>query len=108
MIFSLILFLVLNPIITTIPIIFSLDLLLGASIASFIFSIIMLLVFVTYLNRSIMEPFIALTEAADKISKGDFETRIEVKSSGDIGRLELNFKRISGRVERAIKEMENA
>ncbi len=107
MIFSLILFLVLNPIITIIPVILSLDLLLGASIASLLFSVIMLLIFVTYLNRSIMEPFIALTEAADKISKGDFGTSIEIKSSGDIGRLELNFKRISDRVERAIKEMEN-
>ncbi len=106
-IFSLILFLILNPIITTIPIIFSLDLLLGTSIASLIFSVIMLLIFVSYLNKSIMKPFISLTEVADKISKGDFETKIEVKSSGDIGRLELNFKRIADRVERAIKEMEN-
>ncbi|MCK4757795.1 MAG: HAMP domain-containing protein [Thermoplasmata archaeon] len=104
---SLLLFLILNPVITAIPIFLSLDTVFGPFIASFIFSVIMLLIFILYLNKSIMKPFVSLTEAADKISKGDLETKIEVKSSGDIGRLELNFIIISERVQRAMKELES-
>ena len=106
-VFALLLFLILHPIISYIPVALSLDALLGGSIASLLFSIIMALFLATYLHNSIMEPFIALTEAADKISRGDFSTKIDTESTGDIGRLEYNFKMISERVEKAVKEMEN-
>jgi len=106
-VFALLVFLIFNPIVAYIPIALSLDVLLGASLASLLFSVIMALFLASFLHNSIMEPFIALTEAADKISRGDFSTEIGTVSTGDIGRLEYNFKMISDRVEKAVKEMEN-
>ncbi len=103
---SLFLFLVLNPFVTAIPIMLSLDDVFGPFIASLIFSMIMLWVFISYINKSIMNPFVSLTEAADKISKGDFGTEIKIISSGDIGKLELNFKIITERVQKAMKELD--
>lgn len=109
-VFALLLFLILNPVVTAIPIIFlresTVITLIGISIVPLMFSVMLLCIFILHLNESIMNPFIFLTNAADKISKGDFKTKIEVRSSGDVGKLELNFKVIYERVQRAMKEME--
>ena len=64
-------------------------------------------IFVYHLNNSIMNPFIRLTNAADRISKGDFTTKVEVRSTGDVGRLELSFKLITERIQRAMEELED-
>ncbi len=110
-VFALLLFLILNPVVTAIPILLfhdsSIITVLGISILPFLFSVMLLAIFVIHLNHSIINPFIFLTKAADKISRGDFETKIEVRSSGDVGKLELNFKVIYERVQRTMVELES-
>ena len=110
-VFGLFLFLILNPVVTAIPIILlhesTIITVIGISIVPLLFSVILLVVFILHLNKSIMNPFIFLTKVVDKISRGDFETKIEVRSSGDVGKLELNFKVIYEKVQRAMKELES-
>jgi nitrogen fixation/metabolism regulation signal transduction histidine kinase len=110
-VFALILFLIYNPIVTTIPILLFEDpsvlTILGIAVLPFIFTVMLLVIIVYHLNNSIMNPFIFLAKTADKISKGDFSTKIEVRSSGDIGRLEQSFKLISEKIQRAMKELES-
>ena len=43
---------------------------------------------------------------AESISKGDFNVKVEVKSPGDVGKLEHNFKQIYERVQRSMQELE--
>lgn len=102
---GLIIFLILNPIVIAIPLFLSPDTNIVSPVISLLFSLILFVVLVSYLNRSIMQPFAALSDAAEKISRGDFSSKVRVNSKGDVGRLEQNFKNIYERVQRAMKEL---
>jgi nitrogen fixation/metabolism regulation signal transduction histidine kinase len=110
-VFALLLFLILNPIVTGIPLLLFDDPsaveVLGISVLPLLFSIMLVAIFVYHLNNSIMNPFIFLTKVVDRVSKGEFTTKVEVTSSGDVGRLEQNFKLITERIQRAMGELES-
>ncbi|MCK4266711.1 MAG: HAMP domain-containing protein, partial [Thermoplasmata archaeon] len=80
--------------------------LIAPSYITFVLSMVLLIIIVSYLDTVINKPLVRLAEAAERVSKGDFETEIEVTQPGDIGMLELNFKLISERVQRAMKELD--
>lgn len=103
---GLIAFLILNPIVNWLALKFTEGSTLGPSAVTFLFSLVLLILIISYLNKSIMEPLASLADAMEKVSKGDFKTKIEVTNAGDIGRLERNFKMISERVQKAMKELE--
>lgn len=102
---GLIIFLILNPVIVAIPIFISPDTVLTSPFVSLLISLLLLVALVYYLNRSIMQPFADLSEAADRISKGDFGAEVSVRSRGEVGKLERNFKLIGERVHKAMKEL---
>lgn len=59
---------------------------------------ILIIVFATmlsfYLAKSVTEPIRRLTDAANKISMGDFKVKIKIKSKDEIGELAKSFKRM--------------
>ena len=104
--FGLVVVLISNPVIATLALFLSQGSMFISELVTFTFTIIMLIILVSHLNRLIMAPFTTLAEAAEKVSRGDFSAAIKVTQKGDIGRLQLNFKIISERVQRAIKELD--
>lgn len=103
---GLVAFLILNPIVTWLALDFSQGSALGSSAATFLFSLVLLIFIVSYLNKSITEPLVSLANSMEKVSKGDFNTKIKVRHLGDIGRLERSLKSVSERVQKAMKELE--
>ena len=52
-----------------------------------------------WLSRSVYKPLGEITDAADKISRGEYSHRINSKDTGDIGKLAGNFDRMASEVE---------
>jgi signal transduction histidine kinase len=52
-----------------------------------------------WLSRSVYKPLGEITEAADKIGRGEYSHRINSEETGDIGALAANFDRMASEVE---------
>lgn len=103
---GLVAFLIIQPVLSLVIYNYSDGSLIAPSYITFVLSMVLLIIIVSYLDTVINKPLVRLAEAAERVSKGDFETEIEVTQPGDIGMLELNFKLISERVQRAMKELD--
>jgi len=105
-IIGMVIFLLFNPLVTALSHTFFQDSAFLSSLISIIFSIILLSLIANYLYQEIIKPLGYVARVAEKASKGDYSDKMEVKHSGDIGRLEKDFNLISERVQRAMKELE--
>jgi HAMP domain-containing protein len=71
------------------------------------FGIIILGVIISFIiSRSITKPIIELKDAADKISKGNLDVEIEVKSTDEIGKLTESFSFMRASLKAVIKQYE--
>ncbi len=57
------------------------------------------------LSKTITKPISTLTRKAEGIAKGDFESRIEIKSGDEIGKLSVSFNNMSAIISRSLKEI---
>jgi HAMP domain-containing protein len=60
----------------------------------FVIAFIAILAFARKLSISLTKPLIYLTQAADKLSKGEMDTEISVKSNDEIQSLAEAFERL--------------
>ncbi|MDD5155904.1 MAG: PAS domain-containing protein [Candidatus Omnitrophica bacterium] len=67
---------------------------LRLSVAVLILSIILAVMFAIFISKRITRPIIKLNDATIKISKGDLDTRIEVKSEDEVGELAASFNQM--------------
>ena len=105
-IIGMVLFLIFNPLAAALSHMLFQGSSLLSSLFSIIFSIILFSLIASYLYQQIIKPLGYVARITEKASKGDYSDTLEVKHSGDIGRLERNFKLISERVQRAMKELD--
>ena len=103
---GMVMFLIFNPLVTALSHTFFQDSALLSSLISIIFSIILLSLIANYLYQQIIKPLGYVATMAEKVSKGDYSDTNETIHVGDIGRLERDFKLISERVQRAMKELD--
>ncbi len=57
------------------------------------------------LSKTITKPISTLTRKAENIARGDFESRIEIKSGDEIGKLSSAFNNMSQIISRSLKEI---
>ena len=103
---GMVMFLIFNPLVTSLSHMLFQDSALLSSVISIIFSIILLSLIANYLYQEIIKPLGYVATMAEKVSMGDYSVSNEVIHVGDIGRLERDFKLISDRVQRAMKELD--
>ena len=68
-------------------------------------SIIMFILLIFMYSRSIVKPIVYLTDVADRISLGDLDTKIEVRSSDEVGMLAESFNRMQESLGAAIERL---
>lgn len=56
-----------------------------------IIAVILVSIYVSYFVKKMTDPIVELTESAEKISSGDYDQQIHVKSKDEIGRLASSF-----------------
>jgi|GEM_PF-5854558 len=106
LIIGMVIFLILNPLAAFLSQYLFTDSVHLSAIFSVMFSIILLSLIANYLYRIVVKPLRFLKRVAEKVSRGDYSENIEIRHSGDIGRLERNMILISERIERAMKELD--
>ena len=105
-IIGMVMFLLFNPLVTALSHMVFPDIAYLSSLISIIFSIILLSLIANYIYKEIIKPLKYVASMAEKVSKGDYSSGEEIVHVGDIGRLERDFKLISERVQRAMKELD--
>lgn len=73
------------------------NLILGASLTASIVAIIISI----FIARSISNPIKKLTEAADEITQGNFDSKVRIKSNDEIGKLAESFNFMAASLKRA-------
>ena len=68
--------------------------------------LLVLLLVIYFYSRSVIHPIRYLSEVADKISMGDLDTRIRVKSGGEVGVLAESIERMQMSVKAAIERLQ--
>jgi HAMP domain-containing protein len=68
-------------------------------------SLIMVILITSLYARTIVRPIIHLTEVADRISLGDLDTKIEIRSSDEVGMLADSFDRMQESLRAAIERL---
>lgn len=68
-------------------------------------SLIMFILLISLYSRTIVKPIIYLAEVADRISLGDLETKIEIKSTDEVGKLAQSFERMQESLKAAIERL---
>ena len=58
-----------------------------------------------FLSKTIIAPIASLTKNAEKISTGDFEQKLEVKSRDEIGQLTVTFKSMATELSKTLSEI---
>jgi HAMP domain-containing protein len=67
---------------------------------------LIVVILVTFIySRTIVKPIVYLTNAADRISLGDLETKIEIHSSDEVGMLAESFERMQESLKAAIERL---
>ena len=70
-------------------------------------AIVLILVIVSYLfGRKIAQPLAALDKATEKIGKGDFEYRIDVRRNDEFGNLAQSFNSMVGKLQQTTTSVE--
>ena len=71
------------------------------------FAIILILVLVSYLfGRKIAKPLAIINKATEKIGKGDFESRIDVRRKDEFGDLAHSFNSMAGKLQQTTTTVE--
>ncbi|MGE5412407.1 MAG: cache domain-containing protein, partial [Clostridiales bacterium] len=70
-------------------------------------AVLLVAIIAYYISLKISKPIVILTEAADKISSGDLDVSLEVKSQDEIGRLTDAFKRLINAQKNKLNAVEN-
>jgi signal transduction histidine kinase len=60
-----------------------------------------------FLSRRTLTPVKALTSAAERLGRGDFSQRVQIKDKGELGELAQTFNSMAGDLERAEKLRQN-
>jgi signal transduction histidine kinase len=60
-----------------------------------------------FLSRRTLAPVKALTSAAERLGRGDFSQRVQIKDKGELGELAQTFNSMAGDLERAEKLRQN-
>jgi methyl-accepting chemotaxis protein len=68
-------------------------------------SVIMFILLTSLYSRTIVKPVIYLTDVADRISLGDLDTKIEIHSKDEVGRLAESFDRMQESLKAAIERL---
>jgi len=68
-------------------------------------SLIVVILVTSMYSRTIVRPIIYLTQVADRISLGDLDTKIEIKSSDEVGMLAESFDRMQESLRAAIERL---
>ena len=68
-------------------------------------SIIMFILLTSMYSRTIVKPIVYLTDVADRISLGDLDTKIEMRSSDEVGMLAESFDRMQESLKAAIERL---
>ena len=68
-------------------------------------SLIVVILITSLYARTIVKPIIHLTEVADRISLGDLDTKIEIRSSDEVGMLAESFDRMQESLRAAIERL---
>ncbi len=68
-------------------------------------SIIMFILLTSMYSRSIVKPIVYLTDVADRISLGDLDTKIEIRSGDEVGMLAESFDRMQESLKAAIERL---
>jgi two-component system cell cycle response regulator len=63
---------------------------------------------VSVVARGLSQPFTELTEAAERVAKGDLDTSIAASDEGEAGRLGSAFNRMTGELRRSLNELERS
>jgi two-component system cell cycle response regulator len=63
---------------------------------------------VSVVARGLSQPFTELTEAAERVAKGDLDTSIAASDEGEAGRLGSAFNRMTGELRRSLSELERS
>ncbi len=68
-------------------------------------SVIMFILLTSLYSRTIVKPVIYLADVADRISLGDLDTKIEIHSKDEVGRLAESFDRMQESLKAAIERL---
>ena len=63
---------------------------------------------VSVVARGLSQPFTELTEAAERVAKGDLDTSIAASDDGEAGRLGSAFNLMTGELRRSLSELERS
>jgi len=69
--------------------------------------IIMFIFLISVYSRTIVKPIVYLTDIANRISLGDLDTKIEIRSSDEVGMLAESFDRMQESLKAAIERLRN-
>lgn len=61
--------------------------------------------FAFFLITKITQPLVQLKKAADQISKGEYRTRVPIRSSDEIGELSNTFNHMASELDTIIKDL---
>lgn len=67
--------------------------------------IIMFIFLISVYSRTIVKPIVYLTDIANRISLGDLDTKIEIRSSDEVGMLAESFERMQESLKAAIERL---
>ncbi|UCD71546.1 MAG: HAMP domain-containing protein [Syntrophobacterales bacterium] len=68
-------------------------------------SLIVVILVTSMYSRTIVKPIVYLTDIADRISLGDLDTKIEIRSSDEVGMLAESFNRMQESLKAAIERL---
>ena len=68
-------------------------------------SLIVVILVTSMYSRTIVQPIVYLTDVADRISLGDLDTKIEIRSSDEVGMLAESFDRMQESLRAAIERL---
>lgn len=68
-------------------------------------SLIVVILVTSMYSRTIVKPIVYLTDVADRISLGDLDTKIEIRSSDEVGMLAESFNRMQESLRAAIERL---
>lgn len=66
------------------------------------FAIVLTTIFAFFLSTRITKPLLQLRNAADKLAKGNFKSRVNIRSSDEIGALGATFNRMAEQLDESI------
>ncbi|CAM3968504.1 ATP-binding protein [Paenibacillus alkaliterrae] len=79
-----------------VKVLFVLTAVIGFSLSTF---------FAFFLSRKIQQPLLQLKDAADSISQGNYSTRVNIRSSDEIGELANTFNHMTEQLDRLIHDL---